>query len=229
MRIFRRHPDARAKDRLEAELAYYGLAAWWSALFSGAERARIGTLFQARVAARRTKQPTTENNASDFRNAAALLVALAGCLRSEPQDRDLAMHVLSKAEERAKAQDDVLALHLVYQDMIRLHCHWRERFADALNLIFGACHKQIAIAPAVAAALRQRRPDDALPTHMGFQVIASLLEQEVSYAQAIELCKQARTQGWDGNWTWRIGTLARKLAERGDPVRQVSTSGLSPL
>ena len=162
----------------------------------------------------------------DVRSAAGLLTTLADCLRNQPDDRSLAMRILSKAEERAKAEDDVLALHLVYQEMARLHCRWINHFPEVLDLAFGACHKQIAIAPEAARALHEQRPRQPLPIHVGFQTLAILLDKEGSYAKAIEICKQARFQGWSGNWTWRIGCLAKKLSEHGNPVRSISPSGL---
>lgn len=229
MRILRRHPGTRTGVEVAGEVAYFGLVSWWSALFTEAERDRIETLFQPPGFSPSARPLTTGHKRLDFYSAAALLTALAGYLREDPADRDLAMRVLAKAEERAKGQDDILGLHLVYQEMIRLHCRWREQFPDAVDLICGACHKQIAIATRVAEVFQDKRPGQVLPLHMGFQMMAVVLEQEGSYAQAIELCKQARFQGWSGNWTWRIGCLARKLSERGNPVRTISPSGLGPV
>jgi len=124
---------------------------------------------------------TTGRKRLNFRSAAGLLTTLAGCLRNESDDRALAMRLLSKAEERAKAEDDVLAQHLVYQEMIRLHCRWRNHFPEALDLVFGACHKQIAIAPEAAQTFHEQRPQQALPMHAGFQMMAILLDKEPSH------------------------------------------------
>ena len=213
---------------MAGELGYFGLASWWSALFTEAERDRIETLFRPPGLSPSARPLTAGRKRLDFHSAAALLTAMAGYLREDSADRDLAMRILAKAEERAKDQNDILGLHLVYQEMIRLHCRWREHFPDAVDLIYGACHKQITIATRVAVAFQDKRPGQDLPLHMGFQMMAVLLEQEGSFAQAIDLCKQARFQGWSGNWTWRIGTLARKLAKRG-PVTNISPSGLTPI
>lgn len=224
--LFQRHPDGQADVKGEGELAYFGLTNWWLGAFAGAERARIEALFEPPGAPRNRRPLTTGRKQSDFRNAADLLTAVAGCLRNEPEDRPLALRVLAKAEERAKAEADVLALHRVYQEMIGLHHRWRRHFPEAVDLLFGACYRQIAIAPDAAGAWGRLRPEQALPTHSGFQMMAGLLEREESYARAIEICKQARAQGWSGNWTWRIGRLAKKLGRRGHPVRSISPSGL---
>ncbi|MBN1360147.1 MAG: hypothetical protein JW993_06125 [Sedimentisphaerales bacterium] len=227
--LFQHHPDTRTEFAGTAELAYFGLSNWWMSTFTKAERAHIEEFSRPHDAPPGSGPLTAQRRASAFSSAAGLLTALAGSLRNRAEDRTLAMRLLAKAEERAKAEVDVLALHMVYQETIRLHLRWRDDFPEGLDLLFGACYKQIAIAPDVAHVFRQQRPDQPLPTHAGFQVMAGLLEKDESYAQAIEMCKQARLQGWSGNWTWRIGSLARKLSQRGNPVQNMSRSGLGPL
>lgn len=229
MGIFHRHSDTHTEVEVQGELAYFGLASWWSALFTNSERDHLETVFQPPGLPSGARPLTTGRKQLNFRTAAGLLTALAIKLPNEIRDRTLAMRILSKAEERAKADADILGLHLVYQELIRLHCRWRNRLPESVDLLFGACHKQIAIAPQAAEAFVDRHPRQPLPIHPGFQMMAVLLEQQDSYAQAIEVCKQARFQGWSGNWTWRIGSLAKKLIASGDPVQSMSPSGLGPI
>ena len=172
---------------------------------------------------------TTGRGESNFRTATGLLVSIATYLREEPHDRNLALKVLSKAEERARTEDDIVGLHCVYQEMIRLHTKWRDHCLDGLDLIFGACHKQVALSTLAAAALRELRPEAPLPTHLGFQVMAKLLEQEGSYTKALEMCKEARDQGWAGNWTWKIGCLAKQRQAQKSDVTYISRSGITPI
>jgi len=214
---------------VEGELGYFGLGNWWLSTFTKSQRAHIEGTFRAPGLPPACRPLTQGKRQLTFHTAAGLLTALAGGLRSIPEDRDLASCILAKAEERARAEDDTLGLHFAYQEMIRLHFKWRDRFPDALDLTYGTCHKQIAIAPQAAAAFRQMYPQEDLPTHAGFQQLATLQEREGAYAKAIELCKQARDQGWHGNWTWKIGCLARKLSARGYSVTSISRSGLTRL
>jgi hypothetical protein len=213
--------------KVEGELGYFGLGHWWLSALTRSQRAHVEEVFRAPGAASTARPLTRGQSQRTFRSAAGLLTALAGCLRNTPEDRTLAARILAKAEERAKAEDDTLGLHFAYQEMIRLHFKWRDRFVDALDLTFGACHKQIAIAPQAAEAFRRLTPEEDLPTHAGFQQLATLQEQQAAYAKAIELCKQARDQGWPGNWTWRIGCLAKKQSERGPVITNMSRSGLT--
>lgn len=217
------------RNEIEGELGYFGLGGWWSSVFTRLERDHIEADFHPPGLPAGGKPLTTGRGGSNYHSAAILLTALAACLRDQPQDRHLASKVLAKAEERARAEDDVIGLHLVYQEMIRLHSKWRDHFADALNLVFGACHKQIALAEAAARAFHDLRPHVALPAHLGYLTLAVLLEQEGSYRKAIDMCKQARDQGWEGNWTWRIGSLAKKRDEQDLGETYISRSGLGPV
>lgn len=229
MPIFQRHPEVETEVEVEGELAYFGLASWWSGVFSESQREHMEDVFRPAGIPPDAKPLTTGRKQLSFHSAASLLAALAACLRNTLEDRSLALRVLSKAEERAKAEEDVIGLHLTYQALIRLHCRWRNHLPESLDLLYGACHKQIAIAPEVAQVLRERRPEEALPLHIGFQMMAIILHKDELCAKAIEICKQARFQGWSGNWTWRIGSLAKELAARGNPVPSISRSGLGPI
>jgi len=213
MGILQRHPDRQTE--VEGELAYFGLASWWSALFTQSERDRLEEAFQPPGLGDEARPLTRGHKQLSFRTAAGLLTALAADLRNETGDRTLGLRILSKAEERAKTEADILGLHLTYQEMIRLHCRWRNRYPESLDLLFGVCHKQIAIAPEAAKAFDAQHPQQALPIHAGFQMMAILLEKEESYGP--------------GSWTWRIGCLAKKLSARGDPVQSMSPSGLGPI
>ncbi|UCD49234.1 MAG: hypothetical protein JSW27_17085 [Phycisphaerales bacterium] len=214
---------------MKGELGYFGLASWWSTVFTADQRAHIEKEFQPAGLPPGSRPLTTGQKRLSFPSAATLLTAVAGSLRGNPKDRTLAAEMLHKAEQRAKTEDDRLGLHFTYQETIHLYCKWRDHFFDAPDLIFGACHKQIAMAPEVAQILHEQYPRNPLPIHAGFQMMVVLLEKEESYAKAIEVCKQARTQGWKGNWTWRIGCLAKKLGQQGNPVQAMSPSGLGPV
>jgi hypothetical protein len=211
------------------ELGYFGLTTWWMSSFSKAERDYMEAAFRTAAMPAGAKPLTRDRGLVTFPTAAALLTVLGDRLSEKPEDRDLASRVLFQAERRASAEDDVLGRHFVYHQMIRLHVRWKGRFTDAVDLTFDACYKQIQLAPDTARVLRQMRPDAPLPTHLGYQQASALLEQEERYEAAIELCRQAQSGGWDGNWSWRIQRLTRKLYEAGHPVKSISSSGMTPL
>jgi len=211
------------------ELGYFGLTGWWTSSFSRAEQVYMEAAFCASGLRPGTKPLTRDRGLVNFQTAAALLTILGDRLSEKPEDRGLASRVLAQAEERALAEGDVLGRYFVYHQMIRLHSRWKDKFPDTVDLIFAACHKQIQLAPDAAQALRQKRPDEPLPTHLGYLQASALLEQEGRYEAAIELCKQAQAGGWGGNWSWRIQRMARKMYERGQPVKSISSSGMTSL
>jgi hypothetical protein len=211
------------------ELGYFGLMGWWISSFSAAQRSYMETVFRASGLPARTKPLTRDRGLVTYPTAASLLTVLADRLSEKVEDRGLAAKVLAQAEERALAEGDVLGRYFVYHQMIRLYCKWKSEFANPVDLIFAACHKQMQLAPDAALALRKLRPDKPLPTHLGYLQASTLLEQEGRYEPAIELCKQAQAEGWSGNWPWRIQRMARIVYERGHPVKSVSSSGITPV
>lgn len=219
-KIFRNHPEP------TGELGYFGLTGWWISSFSAADREYMEAAFRTSELPAKSKPLTRDRGLMAFQTAAGLLTVLADRLSEKPEDRGLASRVLARAEQRALAEDDTLGLHFVYHQMIRLHSRWKDKFADARDLTFAACHKQIRLAPDAAGALRQMRPDQPLPTHLGYLVASTMLEQEQAYEPAVELCRQAQSEGWGGNWPWRIQQLNRKLCEKGGVVKPVSSSGI---
>ena len=216
------------RSQIDRDLGYFGLGTWWLSAFSKAERQHLEEVFEP-VRSAGSGPSTPEADGPAFATAAGFLVALAGGLGEKPEDRNLAARVLARAEERALAENDLVGLHFVYQETIRLHYKWRDQFRDAVDLAFAACHKQMQIAAETAQALREKFGDRPLPPHFGFQRAASILEKRAAYKQALEICRRARQQGWEGNWTWRVQRITRKLHERGYPVVSVSSSGMSQI
>jgi len=211
---------------VQGELSCFGLGDWWQQTFAPAEQARIEAAYQRPGTSGGSRPLTTGSRSSAFQTAAGLLTAMAGQLRKESSDRALACKILAKAEDRALAEDDILGLHFTYQELIRLHYTWREQFADALDLAFAACYKQTRIAPRAAKAFHDLYPARALPVHVGYELMATILEKQGDCVQAVECCKQAQAEGWPGNWPWRIQRMARKLS---GPVTSISSSGITPI
>jgi len=226
MRMLKRILDGRTE--VAGQLGCFGLGAWWTAAFSAAERQHMQAVF-AVDDPRESNSLARGDRSSSFASAASLLSALADRLAARPEDRALACRVLAKAEERALAEEDVLGLFSTYHQMIRLHCRWKEQFSDALDLAFAACHKQIRLAPRATEAFRRKAPSSALPTHLGYLQAANMLEQQGAYLRAIEICRQAETEGWSGNWTWRIQRMAKKVGSGVYAVRPISSSGIGPV
>lgn len=217
-RVLGRRPET------QGDLEYFGLGQWWLSRFSEAEREYIEQAYRPAGSPAGSRPLTSGEVSSIAHTASGLLTALAGWFREKPEDRSIALRMLAKAEERALAENDILGHHFVYQEMIRLHYTWRDRFPDALDSAFAACYKQMTIAPEVAKAFHDKYPQEPLPTHAGYEQSAVILEKQGDYGRAIKLCKQAASQGWPGNWTWRIRRMTKKL---GYPVTCISPAGMT--
>ena len=217
------------RSQSTGQLRHLGLTGWWNSAFSPAERDYLEAALRTLVLPANSKSLTKGREPTAFQTAASLLTALADQLSERAQDRDLASRVLAKAEHRALAEDDTLGLHFVYDQMIRLHSHWNDTFADARDLAFAACRKQVRLAPQAARALRQRHPGERLPTHLGYLLASVTLEQVEAYEPAIELCRRAQSEGWTGDWPLRILQLNKKLCENGWAMKPIAPSGLTRL
>jgi len=211
---------------VEGEIGYFGLDPWWLAMFSGAEREHAERVYQHPGLSTVARPLTAGSGPSAYESAAAFLTALASQLGKRVEDRDLALRLLAKAEERAEAENDVLALHFAYDEMIRLHDRWKEQFPDAPDAAFAACYKQARIGAQAARAFHNRYPMRPLPAHAGYELMTIWLAEVDNYERAIYVCQQARSQDWLGDWTAKIQRLAK---ESGCPVRYISSSGMTQI
>lgn len=211
------------------ELGYFSLADWWRSTFSTSERQRMEALFLGPEIPAGARPLTRDRGVLSVQTAAGLLVLLADKLSNQPKDRSLACRVLAEAESRATAAGDLLGLHFTYQQIIRTHLRWKGEFRDALDLAFSACYKQMRISAHVIDVFKERYPNEPLPTHMGYLHAASILEQQGRYTSALEICKQAQSEGWSGDWPLRIQRMVRQSSQQTPQFRFISRSGMGPV
>ena len=50
-----------------------------------------------------------------------------------------------------------------------------------------------------------------LPAHAGFTQLAIIRDKQKRYTDAIELCVEAKRQGWADNWDKRIARYQKKV------------------
>jgi hypothetical protein len=124
-------------------------------------------------------------------------------------DRHIAHRLLTKAE--AMAGSNVLDRHFTYQGMIETYYPDRDNDPRALANAIRACEQQISLAPKAAEAFRKQFRDRPLPHHVGFTQLAIVREKERAYSEAIRLSREARKQGWAGDWDKRIARCEAKM------------------
>ncbi len=216
------------RSKVQGILGYFNLGEWWLSSFTEQERRYIEQKHQPMGGL--GPHSLTRGSIQYGGAAAGFLVSLSTWFVG-PGDRDLATRMLEKAE--AVAGDSVLDRHFVYLQMIKAYYAERDTQSGALEAAISACERQIAIAPQVRAAFGawtdenarklsevdgQRREVVSLtPTsHRGFHQLAIIREKQGDIAEALRLCREAESQGWQDegrDWSSRIAKLEHKLSK----------------
>jgi len=108
-----------------------------------------------------------------------------------------------------------LERHFRYHRLLKWYYSQRDRDEEALHLAILVCQMQIAMAQEARDALRQGpAKDKPLPRHGGFELLAIIREKQGLYEHAIDLCEQAKKQGWHHDWASRIERCEKKIVKR---------------
>jgi len=107
----------------------------------------------------------------------------------------------------------ILDLHFLYQHVIETYYPDREIPEFYEKAIWG-CKKQIELAKQAKQAFIDEWGDESLPSHVGYKQLAIVLEKEKKYDEAIYLCKQAKYEGWSGDWDKRIERCEKKKSKQ---------------
>jgi len=197
--------------KVEGELGYYGLAEWWLSSFTEQEREYIETRYTPMgIGGTDNSRPLTRGQILDggTGRASQLLWGLATWFR-KPEDFHIARRILAKAEEVAVDPRD---FHFTYQGMIQLYYRMRDADPMALDWAIDACGKQIRISFQVAERMKSEYAGQPLPHHVGYTQLAVIREKQKNYAEAVRLAKQAKEQGWAGDWDKRIARCEKRAA-----------------
>lgn len=209
-------PTASAGDG--GALSYHGLLDWWFREFSADERRHIETVYQPMGLTlddddiEGPPRPLTQGTITfSSQTAAGLLWGLAGWF-NKPGQRHLALRILAKARELATASGNALDLHFTLTELVQVAYRERESSPDGLERAIAACEDLIAIAPAAASALRRAFSQSAPPMHVGFDQLAIVREKQGDFPGAIALAREAKSQGWAGEWDNRIARCEARIA-----------------
>lgn len=209
------------KPVIEGELGYFGLGDWWLATFTPEERDYIERIYKPiEVGGGDNQKPLTQGKIlTTSETAVKLLAGLAGWF-DKPKDISIATRILTKAEGLSSA--NVLDRHFLYQQMIETYYRARDTSPDALDNAIAACQKQIDIAPSAAKAFKkeysaqeaERTFGARLPAHVGYTQLAIIRDKQKKYEEALHMCRQAKQQGWNGDWDKRIARYEERLRKQ---------------
>jgi tetratricopeptide (TPR) repeat protein len=200
------------KKLIKGEIGYFGLQDWWLSTFSQEERNHIEEIFKP-LGGDPNDKPLTEGDITwTSQTAAGLLGSLAGWFNN-PRDREIAKKIIQKADKLASQGTAVLDHHFALQQKMEIYYRERETSPGAMETAIQACREQIALAPQAAQAFQKEYPGEILPAHAGYSQLRIILEKQGKFDEAIELCEQAKQQGWSSNWDKQIETLNKKEAK----------------
>lgn len=198
--------------QIKGEIGYYGLTEWWLSVFTDKERDHIEAIFHP-MGSDSVTSPLTEGDiSSSSQKCAGFLSALAGWFY-KIEDRYLAKKIIEKAYEEAIKGPDILDLHFTLQGMIDIYYRDRDTDPVALERAIWACREQIKIAGKAKEAFLEKYPWQELPSHGGYEQLRIILTKQGNFDEAIQICEQAKSQNWNGEWDKKIDTLKKKKAK----------------
>lgn len=202
-------------SKIEGDIGYFGLEEWWLSEFTEEERKHIENTYHPFGLPPDSKPLTEGEITSTSMTAAGLLNCLAGWFNN-PEYRHIARKMLKKAQELNKGTvglKNVLDEHFTLSEMIPVYYRDREK-TGMLEKTIDACKQQIALAPQAARSFLAEYPNQPLPSHRGYEQLVIVLDKQGSLEEAIQLCEQAKVEGWAGDWDNRITRYKKKLEKR---------------
>lgn len=109
-----------------------------------------------------------------------------------------------------KNSEDILDLHFAILESITEHYKNRQ-IGDNYHKAIVSCKAQIKIQVDAAEQFIKEYPSQSLPFHTGYNQLVIILEKEKKFHEALGLAKEAKANGWNGNWDIRIEKLQGKI------------------
>ncbi len=207
------------KPNIDGAIGYFGLTNWWLSHFSDSERAYIEQKYQpmtAGVGGRSdNNRPLTQGKIRfSTQTIGMFLSGLSSWFTHSQEDRVLARRILQKAIDVVDPKQDIFGLHFTYQALIQAWYKDRDIIPQALEETVKACQGQISIAPQAAKAFRKEYPTRPLVAHVGYEQLTIIRDKQGKLKEAIQIAKEAKKQGWDGDWDNRVERYEKKLLKQ---------------
>lgn len=218
-------------ETIKGVIGYHGLADWFTKTFTPEEQQGMEKLYRARY-----DDPRVTLTREDIGTAPEpdrLLSFLAGLAKEFQDFPHIAQRILRKGLDSIGPSTDVMQVHCYYSTIIEIAYHERDKLPGALDTAIRFCERQIAIAPAVMAAMKHRHEETEqrsrerhrvmgmlekwkpcpfpATSHRGFEQLCIIREKQKDYVEAIRLAQTAKEQGWNGTWDKRIAKCQKKL------------------
>lgn len=200
-------------------IAFYSLEDFWLNTFSEEERAYIVETYQPMELGvglglkNQTKNTLTEGNVSyTSESAATFLSNLAGWF-DNPRDRSISTRLIDKALSLLEESSNLVDLHYALSSAITIY--YKNRSDELImKKVIDLCYKQIGIIKELIPNLRKElylTKKESLPIHKGYEQLTIILKKEGRFEEVIKISKQAKKEGWAGDWDKRIEFAQKKL------------------
>jgi len=180
---------------------------WWLNDFNREERKYIVGLYMPMGS--QINEISVSSINVRYKNEVRFLTNLSDWV-DKPESRDLAKKIIFKAYSLENRKLDILDKHFLYQSAIKILYKDRSN-TSSYNLAVEACLKQISISNLAKRAFKREYRGERLPSHTGFKQLCIIREKDKEYKEAITLCKQAKREGWYGDWDKRIERCQKKI------------------
>ena len=196
---------------MDGDIGYFNLEDWWLNELTSKERKIIEKKYTP-ISSDTSSCSLTKGKVawSSNNSKLAFLTGIASFL-NKPEDYTLSKKILKYAERFISETKDILCTHFYYQNCIQIHYKNRDKEINALSEAIEACKKQISISEESKKAFQREFRKKPLPIHVGYKQLAIILDKQKKYDELIQLCEQAKEQGWNENWDKRIEKAKNKL------------------
>lgn len=189
-------------------IGFFDLADWWLETFTSEEREFIEDRFQMQnnnALISLTKGKVSFSNERPLRFLSNLAMCSIGY-----ESGATGRKIINKAESYLSATGHPLDIHFFYLSKINIYYGDRDK-PEYLEEAILACRNQINIAPKAAKAFKREYRNDPLPSHKGYNQLTLILSESGKHKEVVELCEQAKEQGWGGDWDKRIESSNKVL------------------
>lgn len=178
---------------------------WWRSAFTHEERRRIEEAFKP-LGSISAESLARSDDLSSLGN-------LAGHLNTEGL-RHLGYRVLDRAETLLTPSTRTLSQHFYLADRGSFYYRWRDIDEGALKQSILAYERQISIAAEAAKAFKTSSGGGLIPGHAGYRQLRIIREKQGDYTAALQLCEQAKQQGWADDWDKHTARIKKRMVKK---------------
>ncbi len=190
----------------KGSLGYYNLLDWWDSAFANEEKLYIQKKYIPMGGGDLTK-------GTILGSSATVITFLTGLQSwfTTLADEVISEKILTKAESLLTHETPILDEHFLYGCLIEHYYKKRSLDLRYYELAKQYCIKQITISKKTKVAFLTDADFTTLPRHKGYEQLAIILEKEKDYDHALQICLDAKKDGWNTDWDKRISTLEKKM------------------